>query len=137
MQLTNISSPKTVRVSVDQPQTNREGYNLHVDPLEQAITINGKSEAGLFYGIQSLLSLLKTFPNGMHGIEIMDEPRFEYRGMHVDVARNFHTVEDLKRLMEGMAMYKLNKLHLHLSDDEGWRLEIPDLMQLTTVSIFN
>ena len=122
-------------MSVDQPQTTSEGYTLRVDPTGQVITINGRSEAGLFYGVQSLQSLRKTFSTGMSEIEITDEPRFEHRGMHVDVARNFHTVEDLKRLMDGMAMYKMNKLHLHLTDDEGWRLDIPDLPELTMVGI--
>ena len=97
------------------------------------IRIQGKDEAGLFYGIQSLLSLLASFTSGLPEISITDEPRFEFRGMHVDVARNFHTTEDLKRLMDAMAMYKMNALHLHLTDDEGWRLHIPDLPELTTV----
>ena len=135
LQLSNSASSKTVRLSVHQPQLMSEAYYLRVDTAGQFIEINGSSEAGLFYGVQSLLSLRKTFPNGMQEIEITDKPRFEHRGMHVDVARNFHTVEDLKRLMDGMVMYKMNKLHLHLSDDEGWRLDIPDLPELTMVRL--
>ena len=68
------------------------------------------------------------------GIELVDAPRFEYRGVMIDVARNFHTVEELFKLIDCMALYKLNKLHLHLSDDEGWRLEIPSLGELIEVS---
>ncbi len=102
-----------------------------------AVIISGQTTAGVFYGIQSLLSLLansgtkKTIPNA----KITDMPRFEYRGMMLDVARNFHSVEGVKKLMDVMAMYKLNKLHLHLTDDEGWRIEIPGLPELTEVSL--
>ena len=135
LQFSNSASTKTVRLSVNQSQQAIEAYNLQVDPAGQFISIDGKSEAGLFYGVQTLLSLRKTYPTGMPNIEIADEPRFEYRGMHVDVARNFHSVEDLKRLMDAMTMYKMNKLHMHLSDDEGWRLEIPGLPELTTVRL--
>ena len=78
---------------------------------------------------------MATYPNGLPQVTITDEPRFEYRGMHVDVARNFHSISDLRRLMDAMAMYKMNMLHLHLSDDEGWRLQIPDLPELTSVGI--
>ena len=80
------------------------------------------------------MSLLSTYPGGLPEIHIEDKPRFEHRGMHVDVARNFRSVDDIKRLLDVMAMYKLNKLHLHLSDDEGWRLEIPGLPELTEVT---
>lgn len=66
-------------------------------------------------------------------IELVDAPRFEYRGVMIDVARNFHTVEEIMKLIDTMALYKMNKLHLHLSDDEGWRLEIPALEELVEV----
>ena len=64
---------------------------------------------------------------------IMDEPRFPYRGLHFDIARNFQSKESIKRLIDIMARYKLNKLQLHMSDDEGWRIEIPGLPELTRV----
>jgi len=67
------------------------------------------------------------------GVEISDAPRFEHRGVMIDVARNFHSANELLRLIDTLAMYKLNKLHLHLADDEGWRLEIPGLEELTEV----
>jgi len=60
--------------------------------------------------------------------------RFEYRGLHLDVARNFHPVPTVLSLLDAMSQYKLNKLHLHLSDDEAWRLQIPALPELTTVN---
>lgn len=88
----------------------------------------------MFYAVQSLKSILDTYDSkNIPAITIQDGPRYPFRGMHLDVARNFHTVEDVKRLITAMAMYKLNRLHLHLSDDEGWRLEIPGLQELTQV----
>ena len=70
------------------------------------------------------------------GMEINDAPRYEHRGVMIDVARNFHTTTEILRLIDVLAMYKLNKLHLHLADDEGWRLEIPGLPELTEVTLF-
>jgi len=69
------------------------------------------------------------------GMEINDAPRYEHRGVMIDVARNFHTMTEILKLIDVLAMYKLNKLHFHLADDEGWRLQIPDLEQLTEVII--
>ena len=129
--------PETILLSTDTLQTQNEGYGLRVDPVRNNIEITSKSEAGLFYGIQSLMSLMSTFPDGLPEIDIHDWPRFEYRGLHVDVARNFHNADDLIRLMKAMATYKMNKLHLHLTDDEGWRLDIPDIPELTQVMLTN
>ena len=69
------------------------------------------------------------------GMEISDAPRYEHRGVMIDVARNFHSTTEILKLIDVLAMYKLNKLHLHLSDDEGWRLQIPGLEELTEVNI--
>ncbi|MDX7988943.1 beta-N-acetylhexosaminidase [Xenorhabdus sp. 12] len=91
-------------------------------------------QSGVFYGLQSLLSLLPA--NGTPKIATLmakDAPRFEYRGVFLDVGRNFHSKEAVLRLLDQMSNYKLNKFHFHLSDDEGWRLEIPDLPELTDV----
>jgi len=113
-----------------------ESYRLIIDSDFEIINITGRSRPGVFYGIQSLLSLSEsTDIQGVvpHGV-VTDGPRFEYRGMHLDVSRNFQSVSDLERLMDVMALYKMNKLHLHLSDDEGWRLEIPEIPELTEVA---
>lgn len=107
---------------------------------DKGIAIVGTDVAGVFYGIQSLRSLLPidsyrqpsdmvSFP----AVEIEDVPRFGYRGLHLDVARNFQTPGTVKKILELMACYKLNKLHFHLTDDEGWRLEIAGLPELTDV----
>lgn len=65
----------------------------------------------------------------------MDAPRFSYRGLMLDVGRNFHPVEDVLRLLDVMSRYKLNTFHFHLTDDEGWRIEIPELPELTQVRV--
>ena len=69
------------------------------------------------------------------GMEISDAPRYEHRGVMLDVARNFHTTTEILKLIDVLAMYKLSKLHLHLADDEGWRLQIPGLEELTEVTL--
>ena len=68
-------------------------------------------------------------------VEEVDAPRYEYRGLMLDVARNFFSAEEVMRVIDVMAMYKMNKLHLHLTDDEGWRIEIPGLPELTEVYV--
>ena len=112
-----------------------EGYGLRIDPTTKVIEITSENDAGVFYGVQTLLSLIKTFPEGLPQTDIHDKPRFGYRGMMVDVARHFVPSHELKRLMDIMAMYKLNKLHLHLVDDEGIRLFVPALPELTEVKL--
>lgn len=116
-----------------------ESYHLSVTPNE-GIEIVGTSPAGVFYGAQSLRAWLPI--DGYHNptesisvpaVEIRDGPRFEYRGLHLDVARSFQPAEAVKRLIDLMAFYKLNKFHLHLTDDEGWRLAINGLPELTEV----
>ena len=94
--------------------------------------MSGNSSAGVFYGLQTLLGLQSSegrFPK----VSIKDSPRYAYRGMHLDVARNFVAKEHVLKLLDVMAMYKLNAFHFHLTDDEGWRLEIPGLPELTEV----
>ncbi|MDC9596371.1 beta-N-acetylhexosaminidase [Xenorhabdus anantnagensis] len=91
-------------------------------------------QSGVFYGLQSLFSLLPAsgIPN-IATLTAKDAPRFEYRGVFLDVGRNFHSKEAVLRLLDQMSNYKLNKFHFHLSDDEGWRLEIPGLPELTEI----
>ncbi|ANS84129.1 Beta-N-acetylhexosaminidase [Vibrio scophthalmi] len=99
---------------------------------EQGIKIVAFDQAGLFYGVQSIFGLVgeeATLPE----IRIIDAPRFDYRGVMVDVARNFHSKDAILATLDQMAAYKMNKLHLHLTDDEGWRLEIPGLPELTDI----
>ena len=106
-------------------------YSLTV--TDKNITIVGVDGNGVFNGLQSLASLVTVGESRIPMIEVADEPHFAFRGMLVDVARNFHSKEFILKLLDQMAAYKLNKLHLHLGDDEGWRLEIPSLPELTDI----
>jgi hexosaminidase len=110
---------------------NSGGYELNID--ENSINISGKDLEGINNGISTLASLYMLGEPTLPLIAITDEPRFEYRGLHIDIARNFHSKALILKLLDQMATYKLNKLHLHMADDEGWRLQIPGLEELTTV----
>ena len=96
--------------------------------------VTGNGPAGVFYGVQTLL-VLRSVEGKVPEVSIKDAPRYAYRGMHLDVGRNFMAKEHVLKLIDVMAMYKLNKFHFHLTDDEGWRLEIPGLPELTEVCI--
>ena len=112
-----------------------EQYSLRINRSTNSVKIHGQSSAGVYYGVQTFLSILYSHQDGrLPVLSIDDWPRFTYRGMHLDVARNFHGVQEIKKLVKAMAMYKLNKLHLHLTDDDGWRLEIDGLKELTQVN---
>ncbi len=115
----------------------KEAYRL---TTAQDIKITGNDQAGVFYGIQSLISLIpaeayeKPSPDTeIKSLTMEDAPRFHYRGLHIDVARNFQTKEEIFKMLDLMASYKLNVLQLVLTEDEGWRLEIEALPELTEV----
>lgn len=120
-----------------------EGYQLSVN--KHSIKISANTGAGLFYGAQSLLQL---FParlfeenNKLHEfeipcLEITDQPRFAYRGMHLDVCRHFFPVDFVKQYIDLMAMYKFNTFHWHLTEDQGWRIEIKKYPKLTEIAAF-
>ena len=113
--------------------SNKEGYQLSVS--SKGILIEGQTEKGVFYGIQTLR---KSIPIGIGekmalmptGI-VKDEPRFVYRGMHLDVARHFFTVEFVKKYIDLLALHNMNTFHWHLTDDQGWRIEIKQYPLLT------
>ena len=110
----------------------QEGYHLAIYP--KMIKITAGSNQGLFYGIQTLIQLIENSENGwLVSMEITDEPRFEWRGLMLDVSRHFFTIEEVKKLIDQMAEYKFNTLHLHLTDDQGWRIEIKSLPELTRI----
>jgi hexosaminidase len=120
----------------------KDAYTL--ESGKDKITITGKSASGLFYGVQTLFQLL---PAGIYSdtpapgmklsvdaVTIQDKPSMEkIRGLHVDIARHFRTKEELKKIIDAMAMHKLNTLHLHATDNQGWRIEIKAYPKLTTV----
>ena len=105
-----------------------EGYNLTVS--KQGVNIQASSAAGAFYGLQTLAQLAR---NGkeLPVTTIKDEPRFPYRGLHLDVSRHFFNTDYVKKQIDLVATYKINRLHWHLTDGAGWRLEIPGYPRLT------
>ncbi|MHB8206216.1 family 20 glycosylhydrolase [Mucilaginibacter sp.] len=110
-----------------------EGYRLTITP--EKITIAGKG-AGLFYGIQTLIQLIPAegiASLSLPSVQIEDYPRFGYRGMMLDVCRHFFSVEFVKKYIDLMAAYKFNTFHWHLTDDQGWRIEIKKYPRLTTI----
>jgi len=128
---------KTVPLSVN--RVSGEAHRLSVDS-RQGIQIEGNDAAGVFYGIQSLLSLIPADSYGskqsvirVPEVGIEDSPRFTYRGFLLDVARNFQSKEAILKLIDLLALYKVNILNLRLTEDEGWRLEIAGLHELTQV----
>ncbi len=119
---------------------NKEGYKLEID--DSSIKILGGSKTGVYYGIQTLIQLINTSSKGKEssislpmGI-IEDLPRFPYRGLMIDVARNFQSKESIMKMIDLMGYYKLNKLHFHLANDEGWRLDIKQIPELTSLGAF-
>ncbi len=119
-----------------------EGYKLTVNA--DSVVVSAHAAIGLYYGLQSIKKLLPA--NVMAGVKdasvesytlplvtIIDQPRFSYRGFMLDVSRHFFTVEEVKRMINIMSFYKLNRFHWHLSDDQGWRVEIKKYPKLTTV----
>jgi len=113
---------------------NKEAYKLEI--TEDKIIVIGE-DVGLFYGVQTLLQLIqKNKSNTTTDIQIpaysiSDKPRFSWRGMHLDVSRHFFDIEEVKKYIDLMAMYKLNTFHWHLTDDQGWRIEIKSHPELT------
>lgn len=120
---------------------NEEGYTL--DVTSDKITVKAKTPQGLFYGMQSFMQLLPAEienSSPVSGIDwqipavaIKDEPRFGWRGMMLDPCRHFMTVDDVKRQLDVMALFKINTLHWHLTDDQGWRIEIKQYPELTEI----
>ena len=115
-----------------------EGYSLKVSP--NGVVISASTPAGAFYGIQTLKTLLpplswkeKQQAIPVQSVEVVDAPRFGYRSFMLDVSRNFQPKAEILKVLDLMSLYKLNAFHLHFSDDEGWRVEIPSLPELTTV----
>lgn len=121
-----LITPKTTQLP------SPESYTLSVTP--QRIEIRATSGAGLFYGMQTLLQLMQPAGTGSYSVasvEIEDTPRFAYRGLMLDVSRHFSTKEFIKKQIDALAYYKINRLHLHLTDAAGWRLEIKKYPLLT------
>ncbi|MGZ3873668.1 MAG: beta-N-acetylhexosaminidase [Mucilaginibacter sp.] len=142
-----FAAPATIKLSLTTKADTvlgKEGYQLWVG--KKGIVIRANEPAGLFYGIQTLMQL---FPKEIESselqhvkwvapcVDITDYPRFAWRGLMFDVSRHFFTKEEVKQYIDQMVRYKFNLLHMHLTDDEGWRIEIKSLPRLTTVGAYN
>lgn len=119
-----------VSLSIDPSISNTEGYRLTIDG--DNIKIEGATDAGVFYGIQTLTQLAENYQQLPQGV-ITDAPRFSWRGHMRDDSRHFTSVESVKDLLDLMARYKLNRFHWHLTDGQGWRIEIKKYPKLATV----
>jgi hexosaminidase len=136
----NLSTPAIVlkngKVNVN--GISKEAYTLNID--SNGIFITGSDAAGVFYGVQSLMQLVpvENYQKPVNAInlgyvKVEDAPRFHFRSMHLDVSRNFQTKESVKRVLDLLATYKVNHFLFYTSEDEGWRLEIDGLPELTEV----
>jgi hexosaminidase len=123
------------------PSLGAEGYELTTDP--DSVVIRAPAEAGVFYGVQTFLQMLppevfaKQAPSGVKwevpSVQIKDWPRFQWRGMLLDVSRHFLTKQEVEQILDALAIHKINVLHWHLVDDDGWRIEIKKYPRLTEV----
>lgn len=130
--LDQMSSESSIRVFLD-TELESEEYQLHVD--QYGVEIKG-GESGVFYAFQTLLQLIEENDGILQipVIDIKDKPEFAYRGLMVDVSRHFRTLDEMKEIVDLMAHFKLNRLHWHLTDDQGWRLEIKKYPKLTQIA---
>jgi hexosaminidase len=146
--VTTATGTPTIRLIINEKanaQLGKEGYQLSVTPT--LITIKANKAAGLFYGAQSLIQLfpkeieskevIKDVKWSVPCVEVTDYPKLGWRGLMFDVARHFFTKDEVKLYIDDMVRYKFNVLHLHLTDDEGWRIEIKGLPKLTEVGAFS
>lgn len=141
----NAGQIQFITASTRDNELGNEGYKLVVS--SETATLTANTAAGLFYGVQSFLQLLpkeitsrsvvKNVSWTMPCVEIRDYPRFGWRGLMFDVSRHFFTKEEVKGFIDDMAKYKFNLLHMHLTDDQGWRIEIKSLPKLTSVGAWN
>ena len=109
---------------------NKEGYHMSVN--QNGVTITGDDAAGVFYGVQTLRKALSD-SKILSPAEIADHPRFSWRGMHLDCSRHFFSVDFVKKYIDLLALHNMNTFHWHLTDDQGWRIEIKKYPELTTI----
>ena len=137
-ELSNNNSTKKITFKIDDSINNDEGYELNVS--KNNITVKSKHTKGAFYAVQSLLQLLP-LPSSSNTfkiacVNIKDEPQYKYRGMHLDVGRHFFSVDFIKKYIDLMARLKMNTFHWHLTEDQGWRIEIKKYPKLQEIAAF-
>ena len=126
-------------ISLVNTNSNAPKGTYTLESSSNGVVINGANEEGVFYGVQSLIQLLpiqKSSALSIPAVSIQDQPRFVYRGMHLDEGRHFFGMDFVKKYIDFIAMYKLNTFHWHLTEDQGWRIEIKKYPKLTTVGGF-
>lgn len=128
------SGREYIYLSVDRSLPEREGYRLTVE--ENKVTVTGADESGVFWGVQTLKQLLLQGSLELPALEIDDAPRFSHRAFMLDICRHFFTPDAIKLYLDAMALHKLNVLHLHLSDDQGWRVELYSKLLLAQIGGF-
>jgi hexosaminidase len=111
-----------------------EGYRLVID--DAGVTIEAGEGAGLFYGVQTLMQLIGAYGKELPVTEITDYPRFAYRGLHLDVGRHMFPVEFIKKYIDLLAFHKMNRFHWHLTEDQGWRIEIRKYPKLQEIAAY-
>ena len=119
-----------IRLAID-PKLGEEAYRL--DITKQGVDIRGGAPAGVFYGLQTLRQLLTQYGPTLPAMKIEDAPSFGYRGAMLDCSRHFFTVDEVKTFIDMLALHKINRFHWHLTDDQGWRIEIHRYPELTRV----
>lgn len=138
LEFSKKESTKKIIFKIDKSISSEEGYHLKIN--ENQILISSKNSKGAFYGVQSLLQLFPAKTDAesiaIQCIEIKDSPRFSYRGMHLDVARHFFSVAFIKKYLNLMAILKMNTFHWHLTEDQGWRIEIKKYPKLQEIAAF-
>ena len=125
-----------VRLIISDEFENPEGYHLETSP--SGVSIAASDPSGLFYGVITLIQLLdegekKGHSSSVSSVNIVDSPRYSWRGMHLDVGRHFFPVQFIKRYIDLIAMHKMNTFHWHLTEDQGWRIEIKKYPKLTEI----
>ncbi len=135
LQPTTATAAKAITLSLGNVSDNPEGYRLTVS--NNGVDITGATPAGVFYGVQALRKSLPITQGGkaqLPAVEINDYPRFSYRGAHLDVSRHFFTVDSIKRFIDILALHNINRFHWHITDDQGWRIEIKKYPKLSTIA---
>ena len=128
------SGREYIYLSVNPALPDREGYRLTVEPNK--VTVTGADASGVFYGVQTLKQLLLQGQLELPALEIDDAPRFPHRAFMLDICRHFFTPDAIRLFLDAMALHKLNVLHLHLSDDQGWRVEVYSKLLLAQIGGF-
>jgi hexosaminidase len=145
LELNGDSAGRSMIIFTKDSSLKEEGYAIQISG--KTVTLTASTEQGAFYGAQTLKQMIWTETSGikskafnLRNIDIKDYPRYSWRGFHIDLSRHLFTIEYLKKVIDELAYYKINKLHLHLTDDQGWRIEIKQFPLLTSVGawrVFN